>query len=70
MARSMVYIGLDGERLDFPVPKGVNRHLVARAIRSIHGGSDPDLAVRGLTDPEQAMVLEVVATLEEHRIQA
>jgi hypothetical protein len=64
----MVYVGMDGVRLDFPVPKHVCRHLVARAIKKVHSGSDPDLVVRGLTDPEIELVMQIIGTLQEHSV--
>ena len=67
-AQSIAYVGYDGERLTFDVPKGANRVLVARCIRRIHEGAKPDLAVRGLTDAEHGLVLEIVGALEEHRV--
>jgi hypothetical protein len=48
--RTIVYVAQDGERLTFDVPKTVNRVLVARAIKRIHEGANPDLVIRGLTD--------------------
>lgn len=67
-AQTIAYVGYDGERLTFEVPKGANRVLIARCIRRIHEGANPDLAVRGLTDAEHGLVLEIVASLEEHRV--
>ena len=64
----MVYVAYDGQRLEFKVVKGVNRALVARAIRKIHDGGDADLVTRGLTEPEVALLLDVVSTLESHRV--
>ena len=68
MKASIHYVATDGERLVFPIPRGVNRVLVARAVKRIHEGANPDLAVRGLTDSEHALLLDIVGALEEHRL--
>jgi hypothetical protein len=65
---SITYIALDGERLDFPVKKTVNRHLVASAVKRIHQGQDADRAVRGLTSAEYALVLQIIEKLQNHRV--
>jgi hypothetical protein len=62
------YMGLDGSRLSFEVPKGLNRSLVVSAIKKIHHGKNPDLAVRGLTRAELDLVLNIVESLESHRV--
>jgi hypothetical protein len=66
--QTVVYVAQDGERLTFEVPSAVNRVLVARAVRRIHEGANPDLVVRGLTDSEHSFLLDIVGTLEEHRL--
>ncbi len=66
----LVYVAYDGTRCEFEVPKGANRALAARAVQKIHQGRDADLATRGLTRAEVDLVLEVVTTLQDHRIPA
>lgn len=66
--QTVVYVAMDNERLTFNVPKGVNRIMVARAVRRIHEGANPDLVTRGLTHAERDLLLDIVGTLEEHRI--
>ena len=68
MSNPISYIGQDGERLDFTVPRGVTRGLVVSAIKKIHHGGNADLAVRGLTRSELDLVLNIVDSLESHRI--
>jgi 5,10-methylene-tetrahydrofolate dehydrogenase/methenyl tetrahydrofolate cyclohydrolase len=70
MPRPIAYRGLDGTMVEFPIPKHVNRHMVARAVKAIHLGHDADLAVRGLTPGEYALLLNIIAELENHRIPA
>jgi hypothetical protein len=62
------YMAMDGERLTFDVPKGINRSLVVSAIKKMHQGQNPDLAVRGLTRPEVALLLNIVESLQKHSI--
>jgi hypothetical protein len=68
--QTIAYVAYDGTRCEFTIPKGVNRALVARAIQKIHKGGDADLVTRGLTRAEVDLLLEVVATLQDHRIPA
>ena len=67
---TIAYIAYDGTRCEFEVPKGANRSLVARAVRKIHDGANPDMATRGLTETERGLLLNIVAKLENHRIPA
>ena len=65
-SKTIVYVALDGERLTFDIPKNANRPLIAKAVKRIHQGDDIDLSVRALTDAEQAVVFDIVASLEAH----
>jgi hypothetical protein len=62
------YVALDGERLEFEVPKGANRGLVVSCIKKIHHGKNADLAVRGLTRTELDLVMNIVESLQNHRV--
>ena len=66
MGKTIVYVGLDGERLTFDIPRNANRPLIARAVKNIHQGADIDLAVRALTEAKQGVLFDIVSTLEEH----
>lgn len=64
---TLTFRALDDSIVSFPVPKGVNRFLVLKAVEKMHKGLEPDLVDFGLTRAETEMVAEIVATLEEHR---
>jgi hypothetical protein len=68
MPATIAYRGMDGTLCEFTIPKNVNRHMVAKAVKAIHHGADADLAVRGLTPVEYDLLLTIVAKLENHRI--
>jgi len=68
--RVLRYQALDGADVTFPVPKGVNHYLAAKAIDKAHRGMEPDLVDFGLTEGETRFVAEVVAKLEEHKAKA
>ncbi len=61
------FIALDGERVEFAIPRGVNGYLAKRAIEKAHRGEEAELVDFGLTRREVEFVAEVVAKLEEHR---
>ena len=67
---AIAFDALDGTRLTFPMPKGVNKWLVLKAVEKIHKGGDEAAVLFGLTRAETEVVAEVVARLEEHRPEA
>jgi hypothetical protein len=69
MAASKVlrFKALDGQDVEFKIPKGVNPYLARRAIERAHQGDDAALVDYGLLRSEVEFVAKVVATLEAHR---
>jgi predicted butyrate kinase (DUF1464 family) len=68
MPSTITYIAIDGERLDFVVPKGCNRQLVARAVKAIHEGKNADLVTRGLVGGEYRLLIDIIESLQAHRV--
>jgi hypothetical protein len=64
--RTVTFVAMDDTPLVFKVPKGMNPHLILKAVEKLHKGEDADLVQFGLTKRETELVAQIKAGLEEH----